>query len=99
MSYLIAHYAGCPWEVCLGIGVIGTLPDVLAMPETIHGKWDGLYAKYHKWGNILCYLPPAGLHILIDLVWHKPDGGWYWWGYVLEPLIWIGEILLVWRFH
>jgi len=60
MSGLIAHYAGCPWEVSVGIGIVGTLPDVLAMPETIHGDYSDLYQKYHSWSdNWLAWLPPA----------------------------------------
>ena len=100
MSGLIAHYCGCPWEVSVGVGIIGTLPDVLAMPETIKGNYSNLYQKYHSWsGNWLAYLPPATLHIAIDKFWHKPTGGWYWWGYVAEPVIWIAEIFILWKFR
>ncbi len=100
MPGLIAHYAGCPWEVCAGVALIGAAPDLLAMPETIHGNYTNLYQRYHSWsGNWLVWLGVPDVHIAIDKFWHKKTGGWYWWGYVVEPLVWIGEILLVWRFR
>jgi hypothetical protein len=95
---ILTHYAGCPWEVCVVVGVIGTLPDVLPALGMVNGEYDTLYARYHKWdNNWLAYLLPSALHILIDKFWHKPTGGWYWWGVMAETYIWIGEIFLVWK--
>jgi len=96
MAGLVTAYLGGPWELCVAIGIIGTLPDILPVIGT---DYDALYAKYHSWNNNwLAYLWPSALHILIDKFWHKPTGGWYPWGYIVEPVVWVAEILLVWRF-
>ena len=49
--------------------------------------WSKLYAFMHSWKA--CLLVFTVPHCLIDKAWHKPGGGWYWWGYVLEPILWI----------
>ena len=76
-----------PWYALLFF-VIGILPDLSGWIDgKIRGeqyRWDGAYKFFHYdilnnvWYFVLCNIVAPGImtHILIDMFWHKPEGGW-----------------------
>lgn len=84
-------------------------PDLIAMPETMFGKWDNLYEWSHgilgheiAWSS-LWMNPPYMSHLAIDSWYHHPtEGGWVAGGYIAETVqvgffLWFfrGEISIV----
>ena len=88
----ILHTFGCPDAVNVILSFTGAFPDLGALDETLHGKYDGRYHLFHYETPWLWFWMPTGLHLLIDRVTHRPDGKWYWWAYVIEVLFWAFQI-------
>ena len=77
-------------------GVIASLPDVIGWIARLRkpGDWSIYNWAHHTWW--LMWIPPYGLHCLIDRFWHKPDGGWYSWGIYGEIAAWV--VCIAWVF-
>ncbi len=86
-SFLIALFLGAPAVLAGVIGLLGMLPDLLALPETIKGNWSNLYRKSHTFRWWMVLVPPILLHLFIDWMTHSEEGGW-------TPLAWTLEIIL-----
>jgi hypothetical protein len=54
-----------------------------------------LYSRSHKFSWWYVLIPPVLLHWGIDKLTHKKDGGWVWWAYWLEGILWVLCILWV----
>lgn len=105
---LIASLAACPipdattryWVAGI-LAVMGAAPDILVYAESLLGvssRW-GSYAKYHgaaPWWLLI--MPPYGLHVALDSLFHKPEGGWYPWAYVVDLLVLFALILLAYNY-
>lgn len=104
---LIASLAACPipdattryWVAGI-LAVMGAAPDILTyIEDTVAGvRWIS-YNKYHgaaPWWLLI--MPPYALHVALDRLFHKPEGGWYPWAYVVDLLALFALILLTYNY-
>ena len=96
-GFMVGYWFRKWWWVCALVAIQGALPDLIGA----YGNWflhDNyqlyLYAHQYLWFEF----PFGWLHVFIDKFWHQPAGGWYWWGYVVEPAIWIAIIYFLFFF-
>ena len=80
------------WEmvlICAVAGIWFALPDLRALPETIHGRWEK-YNELHipTWYNFN--------HTYPDLLVHSKDGGMNKWYVPVEVTLWILMIFYWW---
>jgi len=99
LSYLECDLIGLPWYCSTVAAGIGAYPDIRAMPETTKGNWTGIYEQTHKLSLITWLLPFLAQHILIDKLWHKPEGKWHWWGIPAEIFFWICFLMCMYFKH
>jgi len=107
---ILALWAGLSWPVSALIGLLSGAMDYDTWKDSIKlalelkrqgypDWWKGrdwrLYSRSHAWDWWYLLLPPVALHWLIDHFTHKKDGGWFWYAYWIEGLLWLGCILWV----
>ena len=76
--------------------VMGAWADVVPwLMATFFGadRWGGLYDFYHHTLSWWDANPPFAVHVLMDLPWHRADGGWTPFGWVAEFVVW-GALLM-----
>jgi len=78
------------WYVITFALFLTVLPDVGRLLQSDPSDWT----KFYQWAHSTwyCFLIPFwNLHIAEDFFIHQPGGGWCWWAYYLEILLWILE--------
>ncbi len=91
----MAYLVGLPIGLCIFLSLLATEPDDAALPETIHGNYNGLYRRSHTSARWKWIAFPIGLHVWIDQHWHKTTGGWKEWGVPVEACLWIIEAAIL----
>lgn len=82
------------WYIIGAAIVLAILPDVGRLFQRDPDDW----AKFYQWAHSTwyCYLIPFwNLHIAEDYFIHQPHGGWYWWAYYVEVLLWVMECIII----
>jgi hypothetical protein len=77
------------------VGLIGGLPDILSLPETIRGEYGPTYVFWHDFSG-WSFVPPIGMHQIVDWITHTPGGGWAWFAYPLEAVSAAAIVYYVW---
>jgi len=70
--------------------VIGAFPDIGGVVALFTGDW-GFYQALHSLDIPLWTLPvswPYFVHTGLDSLVHRPEGGWFWWAYIMEAFLW-----------
>ncbi len=74
--------------------ILTIIPDVGRLFQQNPDDWTQFYEWAHS--SWYCFLIPFwNLHIAEDYLVHQPGGGWYWWVYYLELLLWLVESVLI----
>lgn len=74
--------------------ILTIIPDVGRLFQQNRNDWT----KFYQWAHSTwyCFLIPFwNLHIIEDYFIHKPGGGWYWWAYYIEILLWVVESVFI----
>lgn len=82
------------WYIIAAAIVLTIIPDVGRLFQHNPDDWT----KFYQWAHSTwyCFLIPFwNLHIVEDYLIHQPHGGWYWWAYYLEVLLWILESIMI----
>jgi len=82
------------WYIILAAEILTVAPDIGRLFQQNPDDWT----KFYQWAHSSWYcffIPFWNLHILEDHFIHQPGGGWYWWAYYLEVLLWISEGILI----
>jgi len=82
------------WYVITVAVFLTVLPDVGRLLQSDPSDWT----KFYQWAHATwyCYFIPFwNLHIAEDYFIHQPGGGWYWWAYYIEILLWVLESVLI----
>jgi hypothetical protein len=93
LTATLLHLSGAPAWVNVLLSWSSVYPDFADVDETSQDRWDGLYYRLHHETPWLWLWFPTGLHLFVDRLWHKRAGGWRWWGWYGEILVWI---LILW---
>jgi len=82
------------WYVISAASILAIIPDAGRLFQSNPNDWT----KFYRWAHTswYCFLIPFwNLHIAEDYFIHQPAGGWYWWAYYAEILLWMLESILI----